>query len=244
MFYIMVLESNQQEREKLEHYFSQSPFAHETNLLFVSSYEEMNEHLKDHLVFDAFFIDVDGTDVDVNISQSLSFTLGTVKNLMLGEVNPQIVIMTSSAQKAEEFSKQHNIMVLPKPFSERDFFFTYNQILAKATELRFKPFGIKVGGSIIQIYPREITYIESLRRKVDIHTDHGNYEIYATLRDLEEFLPPVFCQTHKSFLVNLNYVVELNADGVKLKTGETLPVSQARRKPVRHAFMRHLERIF
>lgn len=124
------------------------------------------------------------------------------------------------------------------------FFFTYNQILAKATELRFKPFGIKVGGSIIQIYPREITYIESLRRKVDIHTDHGNYEIYATLRDLEEFLPPVFCQTHKSFLVNLNYVVELNADGVKLKTGETLPVSQARRKPVRHAFMRHLERIF
>lgn len=88
MFYIMVLESNQQEREKLEHYFSQSPFAHETNLLFVSSYEEMNEHLKDHLVFDAFFIDVDGADVDVNISQSLSFTLGTVKNLMLGEVNP------------------------------------------------------------------------------------------------------------------------------------------------------------
>ena len=91
MFYIMVLESNQQEREKLEHYFSQSPFAHETNLLFVSSYEEMNEHLKDHLVFDAFFIDVDGADVDVNISQSLSFTLGTVKNLMLGEVNPRLL---------------------------------------------------------------------------------------------------------------------------------------------------------
>ena len=103
---------------------------------------------------------------------------------MLGEVNPQIVIMTSSAQKAEEFSKQHNIMVLPKPFSERDFFFTYNQILAKATELRFKPFGIKVGGSIIQIYPREITYIESLRRKVDIHTDHGTMWLSLMLMGL------------------------------------------------------------
>ena len=244
MFYVMVLESNQQEREKLERYFSQSPFAQETNLLFVSSCEEMNEHIKDHLVFDAFFMDVDETAVDEEVSESLSFTLGTVKNLMLGEVNPQIIIMTNSAQKAEKFSKQHNVVVLPKPFNERDFFFVYNQVLAKATELRCKPFGIKSGSSIVQIYPREITYIESLRRKVDIHTDHGNYEIYATLRDLEEFLPPVFCQTHKSFLVNLNYAVELNAEGIKLKTAEVLPVSQARRKAVRQAFMRHLERIF
>lgn len=44
-------------------------------------------------------------------------------------------------------------------------------------------------------------------------------------------------QCHKSFLANLSFVESYSADGLVLRSGETVPVSQKRRPEVRRAVL-------
>ncbi|CCV64399.1 Two-component system response regulator, receiver domain [Alteracholeplasma palmae J233] len=74
----------------------------------------------------------------------------------------------------------------------------------------------------------KIIYFEIFKRIIIIHTtDLGNIEFYGSLNSLEEKLQgQFFVRTHRSFLVNLQYVSKITSQDVYLKTHKTLPSSR------------------
>jgi DNA-binding LytR/AlgR family response regulator len=102
------------------------------------------------------------------------------------------------------------------------------------------PLVIKKQGTVYQLFPEEIAFIESNRRKVFIHTLTNVIEAYASLSSICEKLPDNFAQCHKSFLVNLDLVKTLDAKTLHLKTGDQIPVSQTRKKETRQAFFERM----
>ena len=99
---------------------------------------------------------------------------------------------------------------------------------------------LQFGGSVTTVPCSDIMYLESKRRKIEVHTGRESYEAYATMAEVLDQLPEQFAQCHKSYIVNFDYVTKLDAQGLTLQNGEHVPVSQRRRQDIRTRFFRFL----
>ena len=126
---------------------------------------------------------------------------------------------------------------LVKPFSQADLDQALKQTVSNLKASTTRPISVSVRGTTTLVQPRQISYVESKRRKLFIHAGTKVLETYGVLEQLAQELPDTFVQCHKSFLVNLSFVESYSADGLVLRGGETVPVSQKRRPEVRRAVL-------
>lgn len=70
------------------------------------------------------------------------------------------------------------------------------------------------------ISPKDILYVESRKRKVEIHTLKENIAVYATMKRMEAQLGENFYRCHRGYLVNMAYVTEYGGGTVCLQNGE------------------------
>lgn len=90
---------------------------------------------------------------------------------------------------------------------------------------------IRTEGADVRIDVSEITYIEVLGHHVTIHTESGDYETYSSLKKVEaDLAPDHFSRCNKDYLVNLQHVVYIGTDVVRLTEGTELAISRLRRK--------------
>ena len=89
-----------------------------------------------------------------------------------------------------------------------------------------------------------IRYLESNGRQIRCVADGGVYERYGRLHEIAERLDGRFFQCHKSFIVNLDYVIAFEPSRFRLRTGEEIPVSARRRAEARERFLQSLKAEF
>lgn len=109
-----------------------------------------------------------------------------------------------------------------------------NEILAAEDVLKYET---KRG--LYLIYMRNILYLQSDLKYVQIHTINGSEErIFAKLTQIEEKLNNCFVRVHKSFIVNGDYVdfIDKKEHLAVLCNGERIPISEAQQKRVIEKF--------
>lgn len=72
---------------------------------------------------------------------------------------------------------------------------------------------IKSQNSFVYLDVLEILFIEKDGRKTVLHTENDVYETLESLQEMEERLPNYFFKTHRSFLVNLRKINQIEAVG-------------------------------
>ena len=154
----------------------------------------------------------------------------------------QVIYVTGYMNYCVEVYQTDHAYFLVKPVEQRLFDDALSKALANLTG-KTALLGIKVGRTIKSIHPWNVSYIESVRRKVRIYSGNEVIEAYASLADLSSKLPQSFVRCHGSYLVNMDYIEELGKDGIKLRSSKVIPVSQARRKATREAFLEYVESI-
>lgn len=100
------------------------------------------------------------------------------------------------------------------------------------------------GDRMIVLAPESIYYAVPSNRVLEIHTENNIFESKMTLQELESKLKGYpFFRTHRSYLVNLNHVLEITpwfngACNVTLKDKKrtTVPVSRSARKTLFEMF--------
>ncbi|WP_195267915.1 LytTR family DNA-binding domain-containing protein [Eubacterium sp. 1001713B170207_170306_E7] len=93
--------------------------------------------------------------------------------------------------------------------------------------------------SLIEVH--SIIYVESNFRSLIYHTTQGNYTVNGKISDIENKLIPYnFLRTHKSYLVNMDYV--LNYEGYKfnLLDGMTADISHTKRSLIIGKYKQYL----
>jgi len=66
------------------------------------------------------------------------------------------------------------------------------------------------GDKIIPTPPEKILFIRCQNRELLVHTQDGKYKAKSAMHELEQKLSPYgFIRTHRSFLVNINHVLEV-----------------------------------
>ena len=91
-----------------------------------------------------------------------------------------------------------------------------------------KTIKIKSRGEMAELPVGNIVYAESRQHQVCIHLKDGESHVcYGSLSSLEVPLCPLgFLRVHRSFLVNMLYILKLQSQKVVLKDGTALKVSE------------------
>ena len=96
--------------------------------------------------------------------------------------------------------------------------------LVKFLLKKINTISLKSGKINYHIIKNNILYIESFRNYIVIHTSISNYTLRYTLKKIHKKLGNEFIQCHKSYLVNLNNVICIKENTIKLKNEVTLPI--------------------
>lgn len=147
---------------------------------------------------------------------------------------PKIIITTAFHEYALDGFELDVVDYLLKPISFERFLKAVHKVKmpqdplpAYAPEkLPHEAFYVRSDRKLIKINPTEIIFIESLKNYLCIHTGTQKVIVLSTMQYLEEQLkeyPSIF-RVHKSFLVNKNFITEIDNGILKMSSGNEIPL--------------------
>jgi len=192
---------------------------------FVTLYRSGEELLDDRQAFDLIFLDIhlggrNGMDIARQLRKNGSQSI--------------IIFITALEEYIFQAFDVGAFHYLVKPIDKVKFFEVLKCAIAKWHETSTleqlmpeeKSITVKIGTTTNKIYRNEIIYIESDNRKVILHKADSTLEFYAKLSDLAQSLGDDFARIHRSFLVNMKYILKYNATSVTLENGENIMMAK------------------
>lgn len=149
----------------------------------------------------------------------------TAKALRMKDENAVLIFVTALKDYVFDAFDVSAFHYLLKPVSEDKFRMVFESACRQAQK-REEEEGEKIFFRTrmrsFTLLKRDILYVESRGRKVDIHTVRECVTVYATMNGLAEQLGESFYRCHRGYLVNLSHVAEYEPDRILLRNGETV----------------------
>lgn len=151
-----------------------------------------------------------------------------------------IIFLTTSPEFAVESYTVKATNYLMKPVSEDKLFHTLDEILEiKEKELE-KSIVLKSNIGVHKISLSRLMYVEAQGRKVIYYLNNGE-EIICTDRFTsvcEQLLQQkAFIQSHRSILVNMNFIRLIGTTDMQLQNGTVLPLAQRRVSEIKQHYL-------
>ncbi len=100
---------------------------------------------------------------------------------------------------------------------------------------------VSMGNVKYELSLDDIYYITSNGNYLDIYTKNNRYYTREKMKDYEEKLAKkYFIKTHRSYLINLKYISEIDRNMVKMINGINIPIARGRAEILRKAYMDYL----
>lgn len=155
------------------------------------------------------FVNSNNTDVlilDINLKSNIS-GLQLAEMVRKTNKNCYIIFTTGHLEYAIVAYKLKTFDYLPKPI-------TYERLEDTVVRLFEDINGqpkkyIKIDNKNTLIDENEINYIKRDGMKLVFHTDNKDYESYTSLNKIQENLPNNFIRCHKSYVANINKIVNV-----------------------------------
>lgn len=152
----------------------------------------------------------------------------------------QVIYMTPKVEYCTDVYETRHIGFLLKPI-KLELLLRDVRRACSSLELR-KRNGIVIqhGGRVHILMPQTLLYIESCGRVLRITTDTEALETYDKISHFSLQLDKRFLQCHKSYIINLERVKRYCGDSFYMENGDSVPISQSRRKEVREYFLQYM----
>ncbi len=192
---------------------------------------------------DAIFCDINMPDLN-----GMEF----VKSL---QAPPLVVFTTAYSEYAVEGFKVNAVDYLLKPFGLQDFQRAANKIkeFMELKELRSydntssspkddDTIFVKTEYRIVKVTIADIRYVEGMSEYLKIYIEGESKPIITLLsmKKITEHLPETFMRIHRSYIVNLNKIQEVNKNRVIMDADTYLPIGDN----YKEAFQRYLDAKF
>lgn len=133
---------------------------------------------------------------------------------------------------------------LIKPIEEQKFSSVYERAVLEVEKKRQYNIGqlfIKTRSRNVTLQQRDILYMESRAKKVEIHTKTHIVEAYAGIGELEKQLAENFYRCHRGYLVNMAFISEYKNDSITLNNGEKIILTKEKYGEFVKVYMRYLK---
>lgn len=146
---------------------------------------------------------------------------------------PMVVFTTAYSEYAVEGYKVNAVDYLLKPFSFEEFEKVAQKIRDRYAEKTVAEKSdsdnylfFKTDYKIVRVEIPKITYVEGMSEYLKIHLEGESAPVVVLLsmKKLEEHLPSSFMRIHKSYIINLDKVQEINKGRVSVVPDVYLPI--------------------
>ena len=214
-------------------FFIMKHFGEEIRVLTMNRIQELfgmidiYERVPDILIMDINLKDGNGIDA--------------VKSIQGKYPKLKVIYLTGVINYATAIFETNPAYFLLKPINENNLTNAITKVIGELEADKGDSIVIKTSGSEILLFRRDIVYVESQGRKVIIHNSGGvKNEIYDKMDTIQEQLGSDFVRSHKSFLINMKYIVERTNKEFILSDGTVLPISKPNLKEAKMKFISYL----
>lgn len=177
----------------------------------------------------------------------LDIELKTMSGISIGQElrkNPenestQIVFVSIKKDYALQLFKIRPLDFLVKPISYEEaakILDTYCKLF-----IHMKPmFEYRSSKKMYRLDQRNIIFLQSSGKIITIHTTNGNRQFYGKLSEtMNQLNKNCFYCVHKSYIININYILEYQANELLMSDFTKIPISQSRRIAFRQSILKH-----
>jgi len=190
-------------------------------------------------------IDVIMLDINMPEINGIEF-LKTIKE------PPHVIFTTAHSEFAVESYEHNAIDYLIKPISFERFMKAVSKLLeviqsekkSSATEHHAPApdqpdhiIFVKSNGKLIKVDITELCFVEGLRDYVCLWTEKQKIVVHGTMKHFEELLSrfPFFLRVHKSYIINLNYISEVDGNSIRIKD-QSIAIGNTYREEINKLF--------
>lgn len=217
--------------DKLKNYIERIPFL-ELVAMCSSTMEAMRVMAETEV--DAMFVDINMPDVN-----GMEFVRALTEP-------PLVVFTTAYSEFAVDSYKVRAVDYLLKPFGFEDFQrAAYNlqkampvSSVARPAEAKDSLF-LKVDYRYVRVALDDVVYVEGMNEYLKFYLSSGDSLLtHTTFKNLGESLPEHFLQVHRSYVVNMKHVKEVERSIILMGNGARVSVSESNKD----TFMQYLQK--
>ncbi len=156
--------------------------------------------------------------------------------------NIKIIFITSSTEYAVDSYSVNAYYYLLKPLSEAKLFPILDRLFAEVPQ-KGPSLLITTSTGSLRIIFHKLEYLEVMNKKLYFHHIDGKIkELYGSLSDYEGKLLErrEFVKTHRSYIVNMENIQELNSGMIKTISGQIIPISRLLYPQVKEVYMNYV----
>lgn len=202
---------------------------------------EMGEEIKVSAFYDGMELTTHyDTTIDLiflDIQMKMVDGLRTAERIRQMDEKVGIIFLTTLTQCALEGYKYQAANYIIKPMKYARMKAEIEQWRRRSRKLDSPAIVVANDSGKYKIFLNTLQYVETFNRNLLLHTEQENIICYRSMKELEQELAPHgFVRCHTSYIVNLFFVKGVKKLEITLVTGETIPISQ----PKRRQFMEQL----
>lgn len=193
-----------------------------------------------------FLCEIRGGEYDLILLDILTSGVGGIQvaqELRELDRNVRLIFVSASSEFAVESYHVEAYYYLLKPVDADSLFRLLDKIRGELSVQAEQGFILRSRDGVVRIVFAKLAYVEVMNKTLFFHLADGVVcEASAALADFEETLlsRPEFLKTHRSYLVNLNFIEAIDIGFVRMKDGHSVPVSRKRRSQVQDVYVRFL----
>lgn len=154
--------------------------------------------------------------------------------------NVTILFVTNIAQYAIDGYAVEAIDYIIKPISYYEFSMKFQKAVSKVAQKREHMIAIDTGEGIRRLKTSEVLYVEVMAHYLFFHLKKEVFKVRGSMKEqLGMLIPFNFCRVHKSFLINLKYVEEIQKNEV-LVGGKSIPIGRMYKDALMQEYMRYI----
>ncbi len=202
------------------------------------TFSQVSKRISQGPRIDALFVPVDAPGAFPTCDPDERAGIALVRGLQDRGILPLTVYCTTrAAYTSAVYGTDHQYLLLA-PYSPTEARNALDKLFGLLGHRTANPLALRSNGTVHIVDPVDVVYVKSMGRKVLVRlSDKRLLESYAALSELEQQLPGSFVRCHKSYLANMEHVVQASSDGLVMDSDEAVPVSQRQYRSVRDALM-------
>lgn len=166
----------------------------------------------------------------------------TARILRNNQIRSKIIFLTAYKQYVFDAFDVDASHYLIKPVKEKKLEAVLDHVMEQLNSAKTQFLTVQSGSCIQRFSYSDILYLEVRNRKVTVHSQTGNVDFYGKLDTLEKCLPVHYFRCHRSFIVNMDFVMQISKTDLLITNGEFIPVSKRKYQDFSIAFMKQMQK--
>ncbi len=221
MISIAICDDELQQLERAKSLLKQYAFEHSQYEIKIHSFAAPLELLS--------FVSANGGFDVLLLDVYMDGLLGTEAARELRDVGDkcQIIFLTTSRDHAIDAFSLDAAHYLVKPYSEKEFFSALDKVMNKLTKNEEVYITIKSADGIIRVDLNKLVYSETDNHVQKLYLSDGRViSVRKSSTELFELLEeePRFYKCGSTYIINMDYIVELSSKGVAFSSGARIPI--------------------